>query len=240
MIHTRQQAAAKGMTSTLCFPLGNLAPEGSVIKSTSIDPAVLDENGVYNLTGSARVFTTEREAVRAVKGLGHKKVSPGDVIILSGRGPMGAGMEEVAQVALALKHLTWGKEVALLTDARFSGVSTGACVGHISPEALADGPIGKIRDNDLIQIRIDTRNLCGSIDFVGSDKNTLSPELALRALETRCPNEELEPDPRLHADTELWAALQNISGGTWGGSVYDSKKIIDVIKAGEKALKVKD
>ena len=92
---------------------------------------------------------------------------------------MGAGMEEVAQVALALKHLTWGKEVALLTDARFSGVSTGACVGHVSPEALADGPIGKIKDNDLIQIRIDTRNLSGSIDFVGTKENTISPEIAI-------------------------------------------------------------
>ena len=240
IIHTREQAADKGMTSTLCFPLGNLAPEGSVIKSTSIDPSVLDENGIYNLIGPARVFTTEKEAVRAVKGLGDKQVSPGDVIILYGRGPLGAGMEEVAQVALALKHLTWGKEVALLTDARFSGVSTGACIGHISPEALADGPIGKIQDNDLIQIMIDTRNLCGSIDFVGNNENILSPEAASRTLEKRSQNHDLKPDSRLHADTQLWACLQNISGGAWGGSVYDSQQIIDVIKAGEKALKQKD
>ena len=182
VIHTRQQAASKGMTSTLCFPLGNLAPEGSVIKSTSIDPMVLDENGVYNLTGPARVFTTEREAVRAVKGLGDKKVSPGDVIILHGRGPMGAGMEEVAQVALALKYLTWGKDVALLTDARFSGVSTGACVGHVSPEALADGPIGKIKDNDLIQIRIDTRNLVDPLTLWEQRKKQFLPKSPVRLL----------------------------------------------------------
>ena len=153
---------------------------------------------------------------------------------------MGAGMEEVAQVALALKHLTWGKEVALLTDARFSGVSTGACVGHVSPEALADGPIGKIKDNDLIQIRIDTRNLSGSIDFVGTKEKTTSPEIACKTLEARSPNEDLQPDSRLHGDTKLWATLQNVSGGTWGGSVYDSQKIIDIIQAGEKALQQKD
>ena len=148
-------------------------------------------------------------------------------------------MEEVAQVALALKHLSWGKEVALLTDARFSGVSTGACVGHISPEALADGPIGKIKDNDLIEIKIDTSRLCGTIDFVGVNENKLSPEQARKTLEARAPNENLKPDVRLHADTHLWATLQNISGGTWGGAVYDSQKIIEVIKAGEKALKEK-
>ena len=98
------------------------------------------------MTGPARVFTTEREAVRAVKRSWEtRKYQTGRCDYFVGRGPMGAGMEEVAQVALALKHLTWGKDVALLTDARFSGVSTGACIGHISPEALADGPIGKIR-----------------------------------------------------------------------------------------------
>ncbi len=239
VIHTREQATAKGMTSTLSFPLGNLAPEGSVIKSTSIDPSVLDENGVYTLIGPARVFTTEREAVRAVKGLGNKKVAPGDVIVLHGRGPMGAGMEEVAQVALALKHLSWGKEVALLTDARFSGVSTGACIGHISPEALAGGPIGKVKDGDLIQIKIDTHNLCGSINLVGTDENKLSPDKIQQTLKSRKINPKLTADPRLHHDTQLWAALQNISGGTWGGAVYDSQKIIDVIKAGENALKEK-
>ena len=77
VIHSKAQAMGKGMTSTVCFPLGNLAPEGSVIKSTAIDDSVVDEDGVYRLTGPApRVFTTEREAVRAVKGLSDKKSLP--------------------------------------------------------------------------------------------------------------------------------------------------------------------
>ena len=236
VIHTQEKAASKGMTSTLCFPTGNLAPEGSVIKSTAIDPSMLDQNGIYRQTGSAKVFTTEREAMRAVKGLGSKQVEPGDIIVLCGRGPIGAGMEEVAQVALALKHLSWGKQVALLTDARFSGVSTGACIGHVSPEALANGPIGRIEDEDLIEIIIDTRLLSGSINFVGTGKKKLSPVQASEVLNSRSRNPQLDCDPRLHADTKLWAALQNVSGGSWGGSVFDTEKIIQTLEAGEKAL----
>ena len=236
VIHSQEKAASKGMTSTLCFPTGNLAPQGSVIKSTAIDPSMLDQNGIYRQTGPAKVFTTEREAMRAVKGLGSKQVDPGDIIVLCGRGPLGAGMEEVAQVALALKHLSWGKQVALLTDARFSGVSTGACVGHISPEALANGPIGRIEDEDLIEIIIDTRLLSGSINFVGTEKKKLSPDQASEVLNSRSSNPQLGCDPRLHADTKLWAALQNVSGGTWGGCVFDTEKIVQTLKAGEEAL----
>ena len=69
----------------------------------------------------------------------------------------------------ALKHLSFGKHVAVLTDARFSGVSTGACIGHVGPEALAGGPIGKLRDGDLIRIVVDRVNLEGSVDLVGRD-----------------------------------------------------------------------
>ena len=239
IIHSLKNAKAKGMTSTLCFPLGNLAPEGSVIKSTAIDPTMVEKDGVYRMTGPARVFTTEKDAVRAVKGLGERKVVAGDVIILCGRGPMGAGMEEVAQVSLALKHLDWGKKVALLTDARFSGMSTGACIGHISPEALAGGPIGKIIDDDLIQIEINLKSMQGTINFVGVKNQYLQPKEASALLANRAQNVKLEIDPRLHLDTKLWAALQNVSGGTWAGCVYDSEKIIETLEAGQHALRKK-
>ena len=135
-----ERARARGLTSTVTFPRGNLAPEGAVIKSTSIDPGVVDPDGVYRLIGPARVFTTERAAIAALKGQGDKRVERGDVLVLICRGPVGAGMEETYQVTSALKFLPWGKHVAVLTDARFSGVSTGACVGHIGPEALAGRP----------------------------------------------------------------------------------------------------
>ena len=236
IIHSKEDAKNKGMTSTLCFPIGNLAPDGSVIKSTAIDSSVIDEDGIYRMTGPALVFTTERDAVKAVKGLGKKKIKPGDVIVLCGRGPMGAGMEEVAQVALALKHLEWGKHVALLTDARFSGVSSGACVGHISPEALAGGPIGKIRDGDIIRIEIDRLNLRGRIDFIGRPQEKCNLENASQKLHERETNPEIAPDKRLPADTKLWAAMQNVSGGTWGGCVYDSEKIMDLLARGQETI----
>ena len=224
-------ARGKGLSSTVCFPRGNLAPEGSVVKSTSIDPSVVDEDGVYRMTGPARVFHSEKEAIQALKGLSDQEIKPGEVIVLCSRGPMGAGMEEVAQLTLALKHLSWGKNVALLTDARFSGVSTGACIGHVGPEALAGGPIGKLAEGDLIKIEINRSTLEGTIDFVGTEEKPVNPEEGTEILGMRKSHSDLSADPRLPDDTRLWAALQNVGGGTWGGCVYEVDEIINRLQA---------
>lgn len=230
------RARERGLTSSVCFPRGNLAPEGSVIKATSIDPAVVDADGVYRKVGPARVFSSERAAIAAIKGLGDRKVEPGDVIVLAGRGPMGSGMEETYQLTSALKHLPWGKQVALITDARFSGVSTGACIGHIGPEALAGGPIGRVRDGDLIQIVVDRVYLTGSVDLVGHAGQTYSPAEGAVVLAARALSLDVAADPRLPDDTRLWAALQNASGGTWAGCVFDVDRIIETLEAGRRAL----
>jgi xylonate dehydratase len=222
VIMSPERAASRGLTSTVTFPRGNLAPEGSVIKSTAIDPTVVDADGVYRKIGPARVFTTERAAVTAIK---EQRIQPGDIMVLVCRGPMGAGMEEIYQITSALKHLSFGKHVAVLTDARFSGVSTGACVGHIGPEALAGGPIGKVRDGDLIQILIDCKRLEGSIDLIGEGERIFGAEEGARTLAQRQPRPDLAPDPNLPDDTRLWAMLQQASGGTWGGCVYDPPAI---------------
>ncbi len=225
------RARARGMTSTVTFPMGNLAPQGSVIKSTSIDPDVLDDQGVFRMTGPARVFTRERDAIKAIKGLTDSPVQPGDVIVLMGRGPAGSGMEETYQLTSALRYLEWGKHVALITDARFSGVSTGACIGHIGPEALAQGPLGRLRDGDRIQIEIDTVRLTGSLDFVGDAAGEpVTPADGATILEARSPHPDLHPDELLPDDTRLWAILQNASGGTWGGCVYDVDAIAEALQ----------
>jgi len=221
VIMSPQRARDRGLTSTVTFPRGNLAPEGSVIKSTAIDPSVVDADGVYRKTGPARVFTSEKAAIAAIKSQSSDRIRPGDVMVLICRGPMGAGMEEIYQITSALRHLSFGKEVALLTDARFSGVSTGACIGHVSPEALAGGPIGKVRDRDRIQIIIDRDRLEGSVDLVGDRDRIFGPEEGARVLATRSSRADLAPDPNLPDDTRLWAALQGASGGTWGGCVFD-------------------
>jgi putative YjhG/YagF family dehydratase len=226
VIMSPERARARGLTSTVTFPRGNLAPEGSVIKSTAIDPSVVDADGVYRKVGPARVFTTEKAAIAAIKGGGRQPVRPGDVLVLICRGPLGAGMEEIYQITSALKHLSFGKHVAVLTDARFSGVSTGACVGHIGPEALAGGPIGKVRDGDRIQIVIDRNRLEGSIDLVGEGETLFGSEEGARVLARRPPRADLAPDPNLPADTRLWAALQAVSGGTWAGCVFDADAVI--------------
>jgi len=223
-------AKARGLTSTVTFPHGNLAPGGSVIKSTSIDPSVVDPDGVYHKRGPARVFQTETDVIAALKTTGPGQVNPGEIIVLICRGPMGSGMEELYQVTSALKHLTFGKHIALITDARFSGVSTGACVGHITPEALAGGPVGKLRDGDLIEILVDRNQLEGEVNLVGEDGREFTSEEGARVLAQRPMRPGLAPDPRLPDDTRLWAALQNVSGGTWGGCVFDVEAILQALK----------
>ena len=228
-----EMARTRGLTSTVCFPHGNIAPEGSVIKSTAIDPSVVGADGVYRLTGPAKVFLSERAAMAAIKA---HQISTGDVLVLIGRGPMGAGMEETYQITSALRHLPFGKHVAVITDARFSGVSTGACVGHISPEALAGGPVGKLRDGDMIEIVVDRTTLEGTVNLVGENAVAATIEEGSRILSTRPPRPDLAADPSLPDDTRIWAALQDVSGGTWGGSVYDPEAILRTLAAGKKAL----
>ncbi len=216
-------ARRRGLTSTVVFPTGNLAPDGAVVKATAIDPSVVDPDGVYRKRGPARVFVSERAAVAAIK---NGAVRPGDILVLAGRGPMGAGMEETYQITSALKHLDFGKHVAVVTDARFSGVSTGACIGHVSPEALAGGPIGKVLDGDLIEIIVDRNRLEGSVNLIGSGGVAFGPEEGARLLASRPLRPDLAPDPDLPDDTRLWAALQAVSGGSWGGCVYDVEAIL--------------
>jgi putative YjhG/YagF family dehydratase len=235
------EARRRGLTSTVCFPRGNLCPEGAVIKATAIDPAVVDSDGIYRKTGPARVFTSERDAIAAIKGQSDRPVKPGDVLVLIGRGPMGSGMEETYQITSALKFLKWGREVAVVTDARFSGVSTGACIGHVGPEALAGGPIGKLRDGDQVRIVIDRNQLVGSVDFVGERddsgqvQRTFSAAEGALVLAARRARSDLRPDPDLPAETKLWAALQRLGGGTWGGCVYDVDRIITALSTGAAA-----
>ena len=233
VIMAPEKARARGLTSTVSFIGGNLAPRGAIVKSTAIDRSMIGSDGVYRHTGPARVFTSERAAIAAVKSRGDDRLKPGEVVALIGRGPLGAGMEEVYQVTSALKYLEFAGTVALVTDARFSGVSSGPCVGHVGPEALAGGPIGRLRDGDIVRIVIDTNRLEGSIDLVTpAADGSLQPADDLLA--SREPHPDLRPDPSLPDDTRLWAALQDASGGPWSGAVYDVDRIVKLLEAGRR------
>jgi putative YjhG/YagF family dehydratase len=231
VIFSPEEARERGLAGTLIFPRGNLAPEGSVCKATAIDPAVVDGDGVYRKEGSARAFVNEKDAMTAIK---QGQIKAGDILVLTGIGPLGTGMEETYQVTGALKHLPFGKHVALLTDARFSGLSTGACIGHISPEGLAGGPIGKILDGDTIRIHIDLKRIEGSIDLVGENHKRFPPEEGTNVLSRRVTRKDLSPNSALPDDTRLWANLQLASGGTWRGCVYDVDRIVAALQAGRQ------
>lgn len=219
VIMSPARARERGLTSTITFLRGNLAPEGALVKSTAIAPDRIGADGVFLHEGPARVFTSEAAAIAAVKAGG---LRAGDVMVLIGIGP-GSGMPETYQITAALKHVKDAARIALITDGRFSGVSTGACIGHVSPEAWAGGPIGRVRDGDTIRLRIDTRTLEGSVDII-------APAAAEFYARKRHP--DLKPDPRVPADTRLWAALQNASGGSWGGCIHDADRITALLEAG--------
>jgi putative YjhG/YagF family dehydratase len=228
VIMSRDRARARGLTATVCFPMGNLAPEGSVIKSTAIDSSLMDEANVYRHRGPAKVFVTEEAAIRAIKT---GDVAHGDVVVLICGGPQGAGMQEIYQVTSALKQLPHCRHVAVITDARFSGVSTGACIGHVSPEALAGGPVGKVRDGDQIEIVIDRERMTGTVNLVGDAESVFGAAEGAQRLAARTAREDLRPHPELPDDTRLWAALVQASGGVWGGCVYDADRIVAALRA---------
>jgi putative YjhG/YagF family dehydratase len=232
VIMSAEQARANGMSSTVIFPVGNMAPQGSVVKATAIDPSVIGPDNIYRKRGTARIFTSEKDAVAAVKGLSTAPVAPGNVIVLIGIGPLGTGMEETYQLTAALKYVSWGKHVPVITDGRFSGVSTGACIGHVGPEALAGGPVGKLRDGDEIEIMIDRDTLEGHINLVAADGHELAPPEADRLLSQRTPHPDLHAHEKLPDDSRLWAALQQAGGGVWNGCIYDVDRIVAVIEAG--------
>ena len=232
VIMSPDRARSRGLTSTVCFPVGNLTPDGSVIKSTSIDPSMIGADGVYRHLGPARVFITEAAAIHAIK---NGMIVAGDVMVLICSGPLGAGMQEIYQITAALKALPFGKHVAVLTDARFSGVSTGACIGHISPEALAGGNIGKVVDGDLIEIVIDRGEMTGAVNLVAGASDQKNVEAGTAELAGRSLRNDLAAHPELPNDTRLWAALVQASGGVWGGCVYDVESIVSTLDRGRRS-----
>ncbi|MDP2293714.1 MAG: YjhG/YagF family D-xylonate dehydratase [Actinomycetota bacterium] len=212
-----RRGPGRELAGTVTILTGNLAPGGAIVKSTAIAPELLDATGRYLATGTARVFTSEADAIHAIKA---RAIHAGEVMVLLGIGTA-FGMPETYQVTAALKHIDEGGRIPLVTDGRFSGVSTGPCIGHVSPEAAAGGPLGKVRDGDTIAITIDTVALTGTVELVGDtaafDRRVTHPDLAAR-------------HAAIPADTRLWAALQARSGGAWGGCVYDVDALVDALE----------
>jgi dihydroxy-acid dehydratase len=128
---------------------GNFAPEGAVVKSAGFDASTFE--------GPAKVFERERAAMDA---LTNGEIHAGDVVVIRYEGPKGGpGMREMLSITAAIKGAGLGKDVLLLTDGRFSGGTTGLCIGHIAPEAVDAGPIAFVRDGDLIRVDIPSRTL---------------------------------------------------------------------------------
>lgn len=138
-------------TGGLAILKGNLAPLGAVVKEAAVAPEMLEHQG------PARVFNSEEEAVEAILG---GKINKGEVIVIRYEGPKGGpGMREMLTPTSAIAGMGLDKDVALLTDGRFSGATRGASIGHVSPEAMAKGPIAVVQEGDQIAINIPARKL---------------------------------------------------------------------------------
>ncbi len=143
-------------TGGLSILSGNLAPEGAVVKSAAVDPAMRHHKG------PARVFESEEEATAAIM---REEVKPGEVVVIRYEGPQGGpGMREMLTPTSLLSGMGMDDKVALLTDGRFSGASKGAAIGHISPEAAAGGAIAAVQDGDIIEIDINQHSLNVALD----------------------------------------------------------------------------
>ena len=148
---------------------GNIAPKGGIVKISAVDPSM------YKHTGPARVFDSEEDACEAIFG---GKINPGDVVVIRYEGPKGGpGMREMLTPTSAIVGMGLSKSVALLTDGRFSGASKGPCVGHISPEAAAGGPIGLIQEGDSITVDIEG----GQVNLNISDEELAARREAFQA-----------------------------------------------------------
>ncbi len=147
----RTAADPYSQTGGLAILKGNLAPNGAVVKQAAVDP------DMYEHTGPARIFDSEEDAVKAILD---KRIKSGDVIVIRYEGPKGGpGMREMLTPTSAVAGMGLEREVALITDGRFSGATRGASIGHISPEAAEGGPLALVRDGDMIEIDIPGRKL---------------------------------------------------------------------------------
>ncbi len=161
----RSMANAHSATGGIAILFGNLAPEGAVVKRAAVAPEMMVHRG------AARVFDSEEEATTAIM---NKKIKAGEVIVIRYEGPKGGpGMREMLTPTSLLSGMGMDKEVALITDGRFSGATRGAAIGHVSPEAASRGPIAALRNGDIINIDIPNYKL----DVELSDKE-ISERLA--------------------------------------------------------------
>jgi dihydroxy-acid dehydratase len=135
----------------LAVLFGNLAPNGAVVKSGGVSAAM------QHFAGPARIYESQEDAMRGILG---SEVQPGDVVVVRYEGPRGGpGMQEMLSPTSAIMGMGLGDKVALITDGRFSGGTRGACIGHVSPEAAARGPIAALEPGDIIEIDLQARRL---------------------------------------------------------------------------------
>jgi dihydroxy-acid dehydratase len=209
----RPIAQAHSARGSLCVLFGNLAPEGAVIKIGAVEQHEL------TFRGPARVFEDEESAIDAVRVNG---INAGEVVVVRGEGPRGGpGMREMLSLTSMLKGMPVGADVALITDGRFSGGTRGLCIGHVSPEAAEGGPIGLLRDGDMICIDLSGRSI----------------EVELSAKELRARRAEwTPPQPRY---TRGWlsryAAMVTNAGR---GAVLEWPQVRDGVKAPRESAAV--